>query len=63
MAQYENATAALRMTNAYRNSVCSLGGVDPELPAAVARNFVEGIEKLYNNGPLTARLAITKILA
>jgi hypothetical protein len=62
MAQYEDARATLRITNAARSSVTSISGIDPDLPAEYARNFATGIEKLYNNGAVTTRISITKTI-
>jgi len=57
LANIVHASSAIRIAGTDGRSVCSLGGVDPNMTASDAAGFVEGIEELYNSGPVTARLS------
>ena len=56
MAELKAASATLRMTNDERKSVFSATGISPTISAQTAANFVDAIEKIYNNGTCTARV-------
>jgi hypothetical protein len=56
MAELVAASANLRLVNAERKSVMSVGNVSPTVLAETAAGFVDAIEKLYNNGQCTARV-------
>ena len=52
------ASANLRLTNEDRRSVFSVGNVSPTVTAETAANFVDAVEKIYNNGDCNARISI-----
>ena len=58
MAQFHVAHANIRINNDEAQRVCTLSNVSPAVPAQTAANFVTAIEKLYNNGPCTARMSV-----
>ena len=52
------ASANLRLTNEDNKAVFSVGSVSPTVSAQTAANFVDAVEKLYNNGQCSARISI-----
>jgi hypothetical protein len=58
MARIEHASAGLRINSADSRSVCFINGANPAMTAENAVGFVEGIEELYNQGSVTARLSV-----
>ena len=56
MANIVNVSAALRVRNEQNNAVCSISGVNPDMSADDAAGFVAGIQEMYNQGKVTARL-------
>ena len=57
MATIAHASSAIRIAGTNGRSVCNINGIDPDMTAADAAGFVEGIEELYNSGPVTARIS------
>ena len=51
-------TANIRLTNEDKKVVCSMNNISPSVTADTAAAFADAIEKLYNNGPCTARMSI-----
>ena len=58
MAEFTPASATIRITNENRRSVCSVNNVSSSVTADTAAAFVSAIEKLYNDGPCSARMSI-----
>ena len=56
MAELVAASANLLLTNEDRRSVFS--NVSPTVTAETAANFVDAVEKIYNNGDCNARISI-----
>jgi len=57
MANIVHASSSLRIAGTDGRSICSLMGVNPAMTPADAVGFMEGIEALYNNGTVTARIS------
>ena len=58
MAELRALSANMRISNADHGRVCSVSQVAPSVTAQTAVNFVDAIEKIYNNGACTARMSI-----
>ena len=58
MANLVAASANIRLVNEDRKSICSVSNVSPTVSAQTAANFVDAIEKIYNNGTCTARMSV-----
>lgn len=58
MASIVHASAALRVRSAQNRAICSISGVNPNMTAADAAGFVEGIQTMYNRGPVLARIHV-----
>ena len=56
MANIVAASAALRVRSAQNRAICSINGVDPNMTANNAVGFVEGIQDMYNRGPVSASI-------
>ena len=59
MANFVTVSAGIRIRSAEGKSVCSVARVSPTVTADTAAAFVSAIEKIYNNGPCTARMSVT----
>ena len=58
MAELKAVSANMRLTNYERKSIFSVSNVSPTVDAQTAANFVTAVEKIYNNGPCTARMSL-----
>ena len=58
MASIDVIGANIRLTNEENRSVCLINNVSPNVSANTAAAFVSAIEKIYNNGPCTARMNV-----
>ncbi|MCL2190069.1 MAG: hypothetical protein FWB87_15050 [Defluviitaleaceae bacterium] len=58
MAALKPVSANMRISNE-KERICSVLNVAHDVAPQVAANFVDAIEKIYNNGACTARLSIT----
>jgi len=62
MPSITHASAALRIRSVNNRSVCSINGVNPNMSAQAAAGFVKAIQKMYNRGPVSARIhAVSEI--
>jgi hypothetical protein len=57
VANIVHASSVVRIAGKDGRSVCSITGVNPDMPPVDAAGFVDAIEVLYNSGAVTARIS------
>ena len=57
MAALAPVSATMRISNE-KERICSVLNVSPTVAPQTAANFVDAIERIYNNGDCTARISI-----